>query len=180
MLTVVQESTSGVIELNDDDPVAVENMLYWLYTSERPIELTDRCSAADWLRAFELLFVTDKYALPYLTRDLFAMFQHAPAPSSMSSSQALQLVSRIADYPSDREGQVKDMMFHLCSNDFRECYASAEFRNWLDAHPQVRDRLYEEDFGWLLRQDPFRSQLKSDPALSLEWLEDITSRCPDW
>lgn len=95
--TVLQESNSGVIELFDDDPDAVEAVLKHIYTDE-----TDCSRSDDWLHQLHVCQAADKYLLPKLSSAAFTRFKQA-TDDLKDMSSVLEAIQTIRDISNDEE-----------------------------------------------------------------------------
>lgn len=140
-----QVSGAGVIELMDDDPAALEAMLQYIYTSQLPVKATMMGNFAQPRHWLEVLYVSDKYGLTDLTNEIYKLLESSsmPQPGKWNSTSHFSFIDRAAEIPGGG-ARMENIVFRLCNREFRTHFQGSIYREWLDGHADLQDRLYKE------------------------------------
>lgn len=177
MLRCPQESNDGVLELQEDDPLAVEQMLRYVYTSQYTYEPMMR-DATTWETHFNVMIVADKYGLPNLEELAYKKCEEHITRLQMTDKMLFRLVERSWEY-GDRQSRFSKLIASLSAvsgSRFPELFNNSQFRPWIDAHPVVISPLIGKHFATLMRYQSFRNKISNDPAMALEHLDRLSSR----
>lgn len=143
-----QESGAEVIELNNDDPVALEATFRYIYTSELREACPRRWEIDHWSHLLEVMFVSDKYGLPSLSSAALELMQMGATPAADDVHIILKLLRRAAEFPTHGK-QMKAIMLSICQVSLYDNFDDADFLQWLDDHDEIRHEIYKENIDWL-------------------------------
>lgn len=168
----LKESTQDVYELQEDDPLAVEETLRFLYTSEYPADtkLAARRDIPAWEKHLGVMIVADKYGISELEDAAFAFCKdHLKKLHEDERLDLRQVIDRSGGYP-DMSGKFNGLIASMADTDgdtFMIFYGDTGFRQWLDHHSPKTDWLIEKHFNALLSLPTFREKLGRDGFTAL-------------
>lgn len=160
--------------LHEDDPLAVEAMLTWIYTAKYPEHLFVETDGVPlWKAHLNVMIVADKYDLPALEDLALVKWQNSLGKSRLGVVPlVLQIVARSGDY-ADRSRRLTSHVAALCDPHFVTLNKHDSFVRWLDQHPGSSKRLVSKHFKELLSVNKFRDRLRDDGTLALEHIDRI-------
>lgn len=169
-----QESTQDTYELHDDDPVAVDAMLCYIYAVEYPGgDLFFKSKSALWERHLNVAIVADKYGLPQLERRALERCLDRIIGDNWSGDvDLLYVIERSMDYP-DRTGKLTETIVELVDKPFMKLFKDARFRDWVDDHAAKTKVLVAKHFAELMKLKIFRAKLEADGALAVKHLDRV-------
>lgn len=164
----LQESQTGIYDLDEDDLNAVEYMLRYIYTSVYTPVQTAAEPVEQWERHLNVAIV-DKYDLPGL-EDLAIEACAADINTNNledSDSDVLHLVNRAATYY-DGAGKLAHLISEKVNMRVVDLFPNENFQKWLQEHAEEREKLITKYFDDLLDgSEVFREMLRSDGEMAL-------------
>lgn len=172
-----QEGEEGVLELHGDHPLALYDMLQYLYIADYwALPLSEDLGdgyGSRWVRHLELAIVADKYCIDGLKKTALRRLEEGislDSPSDIAKFAARALRSSI------EEERLDAIILQDCRSRFIECFKHASFRGWLFERPVICADLCSRNILGLVRVQAFHDLIKGDGSLAMDILRRLAAR----
>ena len=188
-----EELAQAVLELGNDDPVALHGLFRYIYTAQYPPELhtkegwdnpyrrrKSRPRLEDWDAHLDLLSVASKYELPDLAK--IALNQLEWLSTFGVGAEDVPKLAKFVERAENSDVDIKHIeniltkRWAASSDLFARCFKNEYFRSWLALRPALRTSQFLSHVLVLNADPEFRNFLKDDHELAIKCVDKLTGR----